>query len=181
MPSERPNLLFVFSDQQSSDMLGCSGNTQIITPNVDALAADGIRFTYCISSDPVCTPARAMLLSGQHPLKCGAFTNDVQMLPDNGTTFAEALHQAGYATGYVGKWHLLGGDRRRGVPAGPLRYGFVLLRPGLRGEAPARRMGAGGSDGSSPRVPGLLRCGLRTAVRAVRLLPCAARSRRRGR
>ena len=118
------NLLFVFSDQQSFDMIGCGGNEQIITPNVDTLAADGIRFTHCVSSDPVCTPTRAMMLSGQHPLKCGAFTNDVQMLPNCGTTFAGALSQAGYATGYVGKWHLLGGDRNRPVPEGPLRYGF---------------------------------------------------------
>ena len=124
MTTRSPNLLFVFSDQQSFDMLGCYGNEQIITPNTDALAADGVRFTYCVSSDPVCTPARAMLLSGQHPLKCGAFTNDVQMLPDCGTTFAGALAQAGYATGYVGKWHLLGGDRNRPVPEGSLRYGF---------------------------------------------------------
>ena len=89
------NLLFVFSDQQSFDMIGSSGNAQIITPNIDRLAEDGIRFTYCVSSDPVCTPTRAMILSGQHPLKCGAFTNDVLtdiLYPPNAA-------YAGYASG----------------------------------------------------------------------------------
>jgi len=66
--SRRPNLVFVFSDQQSSDMLGCYGNDQIITPNIDKMAAEGVRFNHCISSCPVCTPYRGMLMSGQHPL-----------------------------------------------------------------------------------------------------------------
>ena len=119
-----PNLLFVFSDQQSSDMLGCYGNDQIITPNIDKLATQGIRFNHCISSCPVCTPFRAMLLSGQHPLHVGAMVNDMQLLPGKGKYFAEVLRDAGYRTGYVGKWHLYGGMRNRPIPAGPLRYGF---------------------------------------------------------
>jgi arylsulfatase A-like enzyme len=125
----KPNLLFVFTDQQSFDMLGCYGNQQVQTPNLDKLAAGGVRFEYCISSTPVCTPYRGMLLSGQHPLKNGAFSNDACMLPGNGNYFGEVtmahvLGEAGYRTGYVGKWHIYGGQRDRPVPAGPYRYGF---------------------------------------------------------
>lgn len=123
-PSKKPNLLFVFTDQQSFDMLGCYGNSQIKTPNLDRLASDGLRFEYCISSNPVCTPMRAMLLSGQHTLKNGAFYNDFGMLTGNGKYFGEVLRDNGYRTGYIGKWHIYGGDRDRPIPAGPYRYGF---------------------------------------------------------
>ena len=121
---KQPNLLFVFSDQQSADMLGCYGNRSIKTPRLDAFAADGVQFNQCISNAPVCTPYRGTLLSGLHPLHHGAFYNDLQMLPGNGNYFAEVLRDAGYRTGYVGKWHLYGGNRKRPVPEGPLRYGF---------------------------------------------------------
>ncbi|MBT4820277.1 MAG: sulfatase-like hydrolase/transferase [Lentisphaerae bacterium] len=122
--SKKPNLLLVFTDQQSFDMLGCYGNEQIQTPHLDRLASEGVRFEYCVSSTPVCTPMRGMLLSGQHPLKNGAISNDVCMLPGKGKYFGEVLRDNGYRTGYIGKWHLYGGDRNRGVPAGPHRYGF---------------------------------------------------------
>lgn len=120
----KPNLLFVFTDQQSFDMLGCYGNDQIQTPNLDRLAKEGVRFEYCISSNPVCTPMRGMLLSGQHPLKNGAFSNDIAMFPGKGQYFGEVMGDNGYRTGYVGKWHLYGGNRDRAIPAGPYRYGF---------------------------------------------------------
>jgi arylsulfatase A-like enzyme len=120
----RPNLVFLFSDQQSSDMLRCYGNTQIITPNIDCLAQEGVRFKRCISNSPVCTPYRGVLLSGQHPLWTGALGNDLQMVPGNGKYFGEILRDAGYRMGYFGKWHLYGGDRVRPIPAGAYRYGF---------------------------------------------------------
>jgi arylsulfatase A-like enzyme len=120
----RPNLVFVFSDQQSFDMLGCYGNKDIITPHLDAFAAEGVRFRHCVSSAPVCTPYRGMLLSGQHPLRCGAIKNDVRIVPGGGQYFGEVLRDAGYRLGYLGKWHLYGGDRDRPIPAGPYRYGF---------------------------------------------------------
>ena len=120
----RPNLVFVFSDQQSFDMLGCAGNKDIITPNLDKFAAEGVRFNHCVSSSPVCTPFRGMLLTGQHPLRSGAFCNDIRIVPGEGRYFGEVLRDAGYSCGYVGKWHLYGGDRRRPIPAGPYRYGF---------------------------------------------------------
>jgi len=123
-PAKRPNLVFIFSDQQSYDMLGCYGNKQLITPNIDKFASDGIRFNHCVSNMPMCTPYRGILMSGQHPLYNGAFSNDVQVLINNGKFFGEALRDAGYRTGYVGKWHLYGGDRDRPIPAGPHRLGF---------------------------------------------------------
>jgi arylsulfatase A-like enzyme len=120
----RPNLLFLASDQHSSDMLGCYGNRPVISPNLDRLAAEGIRFRHCISNSPVCSPYRAMLMSGQHPLYNGVFCNDIAIRPGAVKYFAEVLRDSGYRTGYVGKWHLYGGDRRRPIPAGPGRLGF---------------------------------------------------------
>lgn len=139
-PPPHPNLLFVLSDQQSYDMLGCYGNTSVISPNIDRFASQGVRFNYCISQSPVCTPYRGMLMSGQHPLHNGAFHNDVRLMAGRGNYFGEVLRDAGYRVGYVGKWHLYGGDRDRPVPPGRFRYGFdgefltnnctVDLRPG---------------------------------------------------
>jgi len=105
-------------------MLGCYGNPTIQTPRIDALAAEGVRFNHCVSTSPVCTPYRGILLSGRHPLHNGAFWNDIQMLPGDGACLAEVLRDAGYYLGYIGKWHLMGGDRDRPIPPGPLRYGF---------------------------------------------------------
>ncbi len=120
----KPNLLFVFSDQQSSDMLGSYGNPSIITPQLDRFAAGAVRFRHAIANCPMCTPSRGIMLSGLHPLHHGAVANDWQMLPGHGQYFGEILRDADYRIGYFGKWHLHGGDRDRPVPAGPLRYGF---------------------------------------------------------
>jgi arylsulfatase A-like enzyme len=120
------NLLFVFSDQQSFDMLGCAGNPQVQTPNLDAFARQGIRFTHAVANCPVCTPCRSMLISGRHPLHNNCFDNDRRLLtePEIGPGIGHILRAAGYRMGYVGKWHLYGGDRHRPIPAGPNRHGF---------------------------------------------------------
>jgi arylsulfatase A-like enzyme len=124
-PAKQPNLLFVFTDQQSFDMLGVAGNSQVLTPNLDQLAGEGVHFTNAISNCPICSPYRGMLMSGQHPLYNGCWTNDTPLLPDNGLTFAQALGQAGYETAYIGKWHLYGGGTRdTGIPKGKNRHGF---------------------------------------------------------
>lgn len=119
-----PNLLFVFSDQQARDMVGCYGNEDIITPNLDRFAGEGIRFNHCVSSSPVCTPFRGMLMTGRHPLYTGTYCNDRPLLAGNGKCFGHVLREAGYRTGYVGKWHLLGGDRNRPISRGEMRFGF---------------------------------------------------------
>ncbi len=123
-PSQKPNLLFVFSDQHSYDMLGCYGNEQVITPNLDLLASEGLLFSNCFSNCPLCTPFRGILMSGQHTMYNGCFDNNITLVPGNGKKFAEVLRDEGYSTAYIGKWHLLGGDRDRPVPEGGLRYGF---------------------------------------------------------
>jgi arylsulfatase A-like enzyme len=121
-----PNILFVFSDQQSWDMLGCAGNLQIKTPNLDAFAREGIRFEHAVANNPVCTPCRSMLISGRHPLWNNCFDNDRRLLTEQeiGPGMGHILRDAGYRMGYVGKWHLYGGDRDRPIPAGPDRHGF---------------------------------------------------------
>jgi arylsulfatase A-like enzyme len=126
MNPKQPNLLFVFSDQQSFDMMGCAGNPQVKTPNLDALAEQGVRFNHAVSNCPVCTPYRSMLLSGRHPLHNNCFDNDRRLLNEEeiGPGIGNILRDEGYRMGYVGKWHLYGGDRDRPIPAGPDRHGF---------------------------------------------------------
>jgi arylsulfatase A-like enzyme len=121
---KRPNLLFVFSDQHSYDVLGCTGNRQVQTPNLDAFSRQSLNLDSCFSVSPLCTPMRGALLSGLHPLHNGAYDNNVRMLQGNGNYFAEVLRQNGYQTAYVGKWHLYGGYWYQPIPAGPYRYGF---------------------------------------------------------
>jgi uncharacterized protein (TIGR02145 family) len=123
----KPNIVFVFTDQQSSDMLGCYGNKDVITPNIDQLSAEGIRLTNSVVNQPVSTPTRSMLITGQHPLRNGSLKNDYQLIANNGTTIAQALKNDGYNTAYIGKWHLYGGNRNRPVPVGEHRHGFDLF------------------------------------------------------
>lgn len=117
------NLLFVFADQLRAGDLGCEGNPDALTPHLDALAAEGVRFTNAVSTCPVCTPYRASLLTGKYPLSNGMVVNDVR-LPVTETSIAHVLREAGYATGYFGKWHLDGPYRGGFIPPGPRRQGF---------------------------------------------------------
>ncbi|QCX01372.1 sulfatase [Aggregatimonas sangjinii] len=125
--SSRPNLLIALSDQHSFDMIGAYGNEQIITPNLDQFAKEGMLLANAFSSQPVCTPFRGMIMSGMHPLKNGAFTNDTPLLPHKTKLLGQILKEEGYQTAYIGKWHLLGGDRDRPIPKGKMRYGFDTL------------------------------------------------------
>ncbi|MFB6136023.1 MAG: sulfatase [Halobacteriaceae archaeon] len=121
--AERPNLLFVFSDQHRGVVLGCAGNPDVETPALDGLAAQGTRFENACANAPVCTPSRACLLTGQYPLTHRVIGNDLP-LPTDAPSVAEAFRDAGYRTGYVGKWHLDGVPREKFTPPGPRRQGF---------------------------------------------------------
>ncbi|MDO8684251.1 MAG: sulfatase [Armatimonadota bacterium] len=106
-PHRKPNIIFVFADQMRYEELGCGGNSIIRTPNMDKLASQGVHFTNAISGFPVCSPYRAMLLTGRYGQSNGVVSNGV-LLPKTENTIAEELKRYGYTTGYVGKWHLDG-------------------------------------------------------------------------
>jgi len=103
--NQRPNILFVFSDQQRWDTLGCYGQELDVTPNLDRLAAEGARFEYSFTCQPVCGPARASLQTGKYAAETGCYRNDIA-LPRAERTLAHSLGDAGYEIAYVGKWHL---------------------------------------------------------------------------
>jgi len=105
----RPNVLVIQPDQHRGMTMRCSGDDQAITPNLDRLAANGIRFSHMASSSPVCTPFRGTMQTGLYCHTHGLVRNNLRLDPSL-ETFAEVFAQAGYATGYIGKWHLDGGS-----------------------------------------------------------------------
>ncbi len=104
MPRQ-PNIVFVFSDQQRWDTVGCYGQPLPITPNLDRMAADGVRFEHAYTCQPVCGPARACIQSGLYATQTGCWRNNIA-LPMDQRTIAHHLSEAGYEVGYIGKWHL---------------------------------------------------------------------------
>jgi len=126
MPDQpaQPNILFVFSDQHRWCDLGCYGNEQVHSPNLDAFAGEGVRFSHCVSNCPVCVPMRGSMLTGLHAPGHGAITNDLPMRRGI-TSLGDVLGGAGYHTGYIGKWHLAGVPRDQFIPRGEGRYGFA--------------------------------------------------------
>lgn len=120
---KRPNIVFVFADQLRGSSLGHVGQEQVLTPNLDCFAEQGIRFTRAVSNAPLCCPMRASLITGQHPLSHGILGNDI-LLREDAPSIAKSLSQAGYDTAYIGKWHLDGPDRTAFTPPGPRRHGF---------------------------------------------------------
>src|SRR6266542_1695202 len=108
--SHRPkNVLFIWTDQQRPDTIGAYRNsTQIAgprTPNVDRLAARGVLFEQAYCTQPLCTPSRASVLTGLYPHTHGVPQNNLWLVAEV-PTLADFLRPHGYATGYVGKWHL---------------------------------------------------------------------------
>lgn len=110
----RPNIVVIFCDDLGYGDLGCFGHPTIQTPHLDQMAAEGVKLTQFYSAAPVCTPSRAALMTGRLPVRSGMCSDKRRVLfPDSGggipeseLTLAEALREAGYATGCIGKWHL---------------------------------------------------------------------------
>ena len=122
MPQKRPNIVYVFADQWRVQDTGYAGNPQVKTPHLDSLAAQSVSFTHAVAGIPVCCPARACLLTGQHALTHGVFVNDVH-LADDAVSMAKLFKSDGYDTAYVGKWHVDGRGRSNYIPP-ESRQGF---------------------------------------------------------
>jgi uncharacterized sulfatase len=102
-------IVFVMTDTQRTDMVGCYGHPDMHTPHLDRLAAQGIRFERAYCCQPVCGPARSALFTGTYPHSNGSWANSMA-LGDNVKTAGQRLRDAGLHTAYLGKWHLDGGD-----------------------------------------------------------------------
>ena len=111
---KKPNVLLFFSDQHQAACLGVDGHPDVITPNLDKLAAGGVRFTRAYCNDAICTPSRMSLMSGLYPRTLGCLDNgDRTSVMDQVIPLAQAFKSAGYVTAAFGKRHTA-----RGVDAG---------------------------------------------------------------
>jgi arylsulfatase A-like enzyme len=128
--SKTPNFIIILADDLGYGDLGCYGHPSIRTPNLDRMAAEGMRFTDFYSAGEVCTPSRAALMTGRLPIRNGMCHDQYRVLRANSTgglpadeiTIASALKARGYATACVGKWHL--GNWMNNPAHHPLRHGF---------------------------------------------------------
>jgi len=152
--SRPPNILFILADDLGINDLGCYGRIDHHTPNLDRMAASGVRFSSAYCASPLCSPSRAAILTGKHPARLHITTylpgrkdspaqkllqaQVRQELPLEEKTIPEYLKAAGYATACIGKWHLGG----RGF--GPLEQGFDFYHPGKPVTAPSETEGGKG-------------------------------------
>ncbi len=123
----RPNVILVMADDQGWGDTSYNGNRVLRTPNLDEMAAAGLRFDRFYSAAPVCSPTRGSCLTGRHPFRYGVFFANVGHMPAEEVTLAELLRGAGYATGHFGKWHLgtltkTEKDANRGGPGGAAHF-----------------------------------------------------------
>ncbi len=107
--AETRKIVFIMTDTQRRDMLGCYGNADMQTPHLDAMAKGGVRFESAYTCQPVCGPARAALFTGTYPHSNGSWGNSIP-LGDNIKTIGQRLRDNGFHTAYIGKWHLDGSD-----------------------------------------------------------------------
>jgi len=106
LPPTRPNIILLMADDLGWGDTGFNGNSAILTPHLDAMAAGGIQFSRFYAGAPVCSPTRGSAITGRHPFRYGVFYANEGHLKDEELTLAEALQTLGYNTGHFGKWHL---------------------------------------------------------------------------
>src|SRR6059058_1375656 len=100
-----PNIVVVMADQHRADMMGCAGDAGVLTPNLDRLAAQGVRFSRVSCQGPLCMPARASFVTERYVRDHGVYTNWAEVDPAS-PTYLHALRAAGYHTTMIGKAHL---------------------------------------------------------------------------
>lgn len=127
-PIRGRNILFILSDQQRWDTCGCYGQPLDITPDLDRMAGEGVRFENAFTCQPLCGPARSCLQTGRYATENGCHINH-RMLPLDEKTIAHFLSENGYEVGYVGKWHLAS----TGPEGGPDDFTTKPIPPERRG------------------------------------------------
>ena len=115
--SDRPNILFVISDQLIAALTGAYGHPVVQTPHLNRLAAEGVRFDSAYTPFPLCAPGRACITSGRHASEIGAWDNGALLAADV-PSYAHYLSNAGYDTVLSGKMHFVGPDQVHGFHAG---------------------------------------------------------------
>ena len=105
--ASHPNIVFIMTDTQRYDMLGCNGSPFCRTPQLDRLAASGMNFSAAYTTTPLCTPARAGLFTGLYATSAGAAANQIPLF-NNVRNMGQIYREAGFTTGHIGKWHLDG-------------------------------------------------------------------------
>lgn len=109
---KKKNLLYIFADQWRAQAIGAAGEDRVSTPHMDRFAGESMAFDHAVSTYPLCSPHRASLLTGKYPYCCGMWTNckigldETVMLKPQEVTISDVLHENGYETAYVGKYHL---------------------------------------------------------------------------
>lgn len=128
--SRSPNLIYVFADQLRYQSCGIAGDAKAQTPHLDRLAEQGMNFRQCVSNSPMCAPYRASLFTGKYSSSTGMVINELRLNP-NHRCLGHVLHEGGYQTAYIGKWHLWANQlghhdeaKNSHIPRGPHRLGF---------------------------------------------------------
>lgn len=132
---QKPNIVFIFPDQQRWDTLGCYGQKLDVSPNLDNMASEGVKFEHAFTCQPVCGPARACLQTGKYATEIGCYRNNIA-LPLDEKTLAHYLSEAGYEVGYIGKWHLAStgsGLSTEGTEEVEVDYQTIAVPPERRG------------------------------------------------
>ncbi|MBN1345228.1 MAG: sulfatase [Phycisphaerae bacterium] len=135
--NDRPNILFILTDDQRWDAMSCMGHPFLKTPQMDRLATEGARLANAFVTTSLCSPSRACFLTGMHAHRHGVRTNEsIDIRPDT-PTFPQLLRQAGYETAFVGKWHMA----RKATPRPGFDYWLSFLGQGKYEDPPLNENG----------------------------------------